>query len=1052
LLDGRLVPLPDPADPLALAGVTVYVPSRRAARGFAQALTEAAGRAALILPKIAPLGALEDEREGWPRDPQEEDLDPDPAIPPAIGDMARRLRLTRLILAWSAALKGAIVWEDGAPLRREGVPNLVAATPASAFALAGDLAALIDEMIIEGVDWPKIDHLVAADLDRYWEITLRFLDIARETWPAALAERGEIDAAERRARLIARAARALAQGGGGPVVAIGSTGTNAATATLLAAIAASPNGAVVLPGLDRPWTENPKRGGLDDEAWNAIGWNKSAEAGFASGAGHPQATLRRLLDQLGVARGDVAEIAVPDHALRLRALFLSEALRPAELTHRWRDRAKRVSDAEIAQALETVALIEAEDEREEALACAVLLRQALETPGRRAALVTPDRGLARRVRAEMARWDVAIEDTGGEQLLRTSAGALAGLCVEAAAEDHAPAFLAAVLAHRDVRLGFPERGLPQARDDLEIACLRGRPVENALADLARLLRLAREAAQDWRAHPQLRALDEPRWRAVETLAERLAAAFAPLKRLKDDGAAPLPDWIEAHRAALDALTATVEGETARQGRDRAALAQLLAETAEAADPGLMLTCADYAAFALRLLDVEAMTPEPGHPRLAILGALEARLIDVDCVVIGGLDEGVWPTAATTDAFLNRPMRAAAGLSPPERRVGQSAHDFVMAMGVRDVAMTRARRRAGAPTVASRLLQRIEAVAGGKAWAALRARGATALDWARRLDAPRDAADPARLAPIGRPAPRPPVAARPTALSVTSFETLRRDPYAIHADRILDLKPLEGYGLPEDAAAFGTALHAVVAEFARVYPAGPLPDAARARLFDIARAVFAAERADAAFAAQQWPRIEAILDAFLVWERGRRHDLAATLVERRGEIALTLDDATIFTLSATPDRIERGRTGALRVVDFKTGSVPGPGDVAAGLSPQLTLEGAMAARGAFGPDFSAAAKGAAPPPPISGVYVALKPAEAKDRAAEGGKARASFADLAQEHLEQARALLSAYRSPDVGYVSEIAPQYSRVAHLARVQEWSATGGAAPDAGDGEGEGE
>lgn len=1046
------MPLPDPADPLALAGVTVYVPSRRAARAFAQALTEAAGRKALILPKIAPLGALEDEREGWPRDPQEEDLDPDPAIPPAIGDMARRLRLTRLILGWSRALKGAIVWEDGAPTLREGEPNLVAATPASAFALAGDLAALIDEMIIEGVDWPKIDHLVTADLDRYWEITLRFLDIARESWPAALAERGEIDAAERRARLIAREARKLREGRAGPVVAIGSTGTNAATATLLAAIAASPRGAVVLPGLDRPWSENEKRGGLDDEAWNAIGWNKSAEAGFASGAGHPQATLRRLLDQLGVARRDVAEIATPDHALRLRALLLSEALRPAELTHRWRERARRISDAEIAAALERVALIEAQDEREEALACAVLLRQALETPGRRAALVTPDRGLARRVRAEMARWGVAIEDTGGEQLLRTSAGALAGLAIEAAAEDHPPAFLAAVLAHRDMRLGFPERDLPQVRDDLEIACLRGRPVENALADLDRLLALARAAAQDWRAHSQLRALDDERWRAVETLARRLAQAFAPLKALKDDGAAPLPDWLAAHRAALDALTASAEGESARQGRDRAALAQLLDETTEAADPGLMLSCADYAAFMLRLLDVEAMTPEPGHPRLAILGALEARLIDVDLVVIGGLDEGVWPAAATTDAFLNRPMRAAAGLSPPERRVGQSAHDFVMAMGAGDVAITRARRRGGAPTVASRLLQRIEAVAGEAQWTALRARGADALDWARRLDAPRDADDPARLKPIARPAPKPPVAARPTALSVTAVETLRRDPYAIHVERILDLKALEGYGLPEDAATFGTALHAVVAEFARKCPAGPLPADARARLTDIARDVFAAERADPIFATRQWPRIEAILDGYFAWESARRADLVAMVVEERGAIALTLDDGATFTLSATPDRIERDKDGAVRIVDFKTGSLPTTKDVADCLSPQLTLEGAMAVQGAFGPDVSARARGEAEPPAISGVYVALKPAEASERPAAGAKAKTPFADLAQDHLARTRAMLSAFRSPDVGYVSEIAPLHSRVAHLARVQEWSATGGAASDAGDAEGEGE
>jgi ATP-dependent helicase/nuclease subunit B len=1031
LIAGRLVPLPDPADPLALAGVSVYVPSRRAARAFAQALADAAGARALILPAILPLGAFEDEREGWPRDPQEEDTDPDPAIPPAIGDMARRLRLMRLILAWGQALKGAIVWEEGAPVYADREANLVAATPASALALASDLAALIDEMRIESVDWPRLDHLVTGDLDRYWQITLRFLDVAREAWPAALKDMGLIDAAERRARLIARQTRKLAEGRSGPVVAVGTTGTNAATATLLAAIAASPNGAVVLPGLDRD---------LDDEAWNAIGWNKSAESGFASGAGHPQATLRRLLDILGVQRRDVVELEPPAPALALRAKFLSEALRPAELTHRWRERKKRLSDADLREALAGVALIEAQDEREEALACAVALRETLETPGKRAALVTPDRGLARRVRAEMARWGVEIEDSGGEQLLRAAAGALAGLVVEAAAAETPPSDIAAVLAHRDVRLGFAEADWPQARDDFEVACLRGRPVDDALADPDRLIALARAAALDWRAHPSLRALDGARWAAVETLARRLARAFAPLRALHARGAEPLPDWIDAHRAALAALTATAPDESARQGRDRAALTQLLDETREAADAGLMLTCADYAAFMLRLLDAEAMTPQPGHPRLAILGALEARLIDVDRVVIGGLDEGVWPAVAATDAFLNRPMRAAAGLSPPERRVGQAAHDFVMAMGVADVALARARRRGGAPTVASRLLQRMEAVAGEAIWRAARARGEIPLAWARRLDAPRPPDDPDRARPAVRPAPRPPLALRPDALSVTRVETLRRDPYAIHVESILKLKPLDGYGLPEDVASLGTALHEIVARFAGAHPAGALPADARARLAAIAREVFAAALDEPNFRALEWPRVEATLDRYLSWESERRADLAQTQVERRGTLALALDDGSTFTLSATPDRIERLREGGLRVVDFKTGATPGAREVREGFAPQLTLEAAMAARGAFGPDF---ARGAP-----SGSYVALKPAEAKESQA-GGK-DADFAALAQAHLDGARDLLSAYRDEETPYLSQpypaYAPKYSDVEHLARVKEWSATGGEGDEAGE------
>jgi ATP-dependent helicase/nuclease subunit B len=114
----------------------------------------------------------------------------------------------------------------------------------------------------------------------------------------------------------------------------------------------------------------------------------------------------------------------------------------------------------------------------------------------------------------------------------------------------------------------------------------------------------------------------------------------------------------------------------------------------------------FAAVAREIILREATR---AHPRLQILGLLEARLIDVDVILLGGLDETVWPPQARTDAFLNRPMRAALGLSPPERKLGQTAHDFAQAMGKGKVILSRARKRDGAPVVASRLLQRMAAL-------------------------------------------------------------------------------------------------------------------------------------------------------------------------------------------------------------------------------------------------------------------------------------------------------------------------------------------------------
>ena len=1016
LVDGTLLPDLDRSDPLALASVTVYAPTRRAARGLAGAIAAAQGGRVQLLPRIAPLGAIDEDAEGRPRDPEAADVDADPAIPAAIGDLARRLALTRLTLGWGRALKGAILWADGAgPRVDERESNLVASTPAAALGLAGELAALLDEMIIEDVDWAKLDGLATGELDRYWAITLDFLKIAREHWPDELARRGLVDAARRRAALIARETARLREGRAGPVVALGSTGSNRATARLIAAIAAAPQGAVVLPGLDQS---------LDDEGWRAI---DVAEAdGLSPSAGHPQTALKRLLGELGLQREDVKVLGVAPEALAQRGAWLSDALRPAATTHVWARAETRPAPGALAPALAGVRLVEAGDEREEALAVAVALREALEVPGRRAALVTPDRGLARRVRAEMRRWGVTVEDSAGASLGRSPAGALARLIAECAAEGFPALRVAALLAHADVTLGLGADAEAIVRADLDAAVLRGPIAADALADPAGLVASARRAAADRHAHRAARALDPARWAGAETALTRLAEALAPLRLA---GAAPLPRWIDAHRAAL----AAIERPAAEARPDRAARDELMEEFAQSADDGLILTAEEYAAFFDRLIDSETLAaPEDGHPRLRILGALEARLIDADLVVLGALDETIWPPRAETDAFLNRPMRAAVGLSAPERRLGQSAHDFVMGMGAGEVTLTRALRRGGKPTVASRLVQRLGAVTPEPAWTAMQARGERLLALARSLDAPRAADDPSRLQPVARPAPRPAVALRPRRLSVTQIETLLRDPYAICAARIYDLAPLEAFDAEEEPRLIGQALHDIIARFSAPLPKGPLPADARAQIRGIARRVLAGALDDPVFAARDWPRLVATLDRYLDWEAARRHFVAALATEAPGALDLTLADGSSFRLTAVADRIEQLAGLGAHVVDFKTGQLPYVAEVKAGYAPQLTLEAAMLARGGF----AFALDGDL----IEGLYVGLGPAKATERRAGGAKA--DFAALVERDFQGCVSLLSTYRDVATGYPSlpapEYAPKHSDYAHLARVAEWSIEG--------------
>jgi ATP-dependent helicase/nuclease subunit B len=974
LLDGRLVPgFPGP-DPLALAEATVYLPTQRAARAFGEALVAANGGAGLVLPRIVPLGAFAAEEGEFAEIEAFDD-------PPAVGDLQRRMTLARLVAAWGAKLKGAIrrVGADGRLETDDSEPPLVAATPAEALRLAGDLAALIDDMRIEGVGFERLGALAGDAFDPYWRITLEFLKIAFEAWPAWLAEQGLSDRAERAERAVAREVAELPKRG--PKIVAGSTGVNAATARLIGAVARAANGAVVLRDLDMD---------LDEASWRLI-----AEDQDPTAATHPQAMLAKLLARIGVARDEVAALGEAG----ARARFLTEAMRPAESTHLW-----FASKPE--PALDGVALVEAENEAEEALAAAVALRETLETRGRRAALVTPDPKIARRVAAELTRWGADVENSAGATLGATEEGVFARLVV-AAAREFTPARLAALLGSPLLRVGRSPEAYVAAARALELGVLRAPLPASGLADLDAVSAAAREAVAARYAHPAVASLGGAGLAAAEGLLRDLAAALAPLREA--DGG-PLAGLVAAHAQALLALAAPEPpGE---------AIMELLDEWALAAGEGFACGLADYAEM-FETLVAERAPPGPrGHPRLAILGLLEARLLDFDRLVLAGLDETVWPPAARTDAFLNRQMRADLGLAPPERRLGQTAQDFVAALGTEDVVLTRSKKRDGSPTVASRFLRRVEALAGDESMGKMSARGRRYLELARFLDR----AEPSPPAP--RPAPAPPLELRPRRLSVTRVETLRRDPYAIYAERVLGLRPLPPVGQGLTAAGLGDVWHDVLENYAKD---GPWT---RGRLSIIAERAFAALNADPAFRALRWPRIAEALDFFFAFDAERRAAAERIWIEAEGKLALVLVDGSPFTLTARADRIEIGRDGLATVIDYKTGAPPGVREVEVGFAPQLTLEAAMLKLGGFA--------GIEPAETSGAIYLKLG-------GADGGKARylkfkdASFAEVADQHFGELKRLLDSYRDPAKGYVSRPFAKFvargTDYDHLARVAEWA-----------------
>jgi ATP-dependent helicase/nuclease subunit B len=1022
---GALVPgFTGAGDPLALAAATIYLPTRRACRLAREAFLDGLGGGGAILPRIVALGDVdEDEIAFAEAGANAEDV---LALPHALAGLDRRLLLARLVQQWAAAPR--LRAEEGAPL--------IAGTPAAALELADELARLMDDMTTRGVPWERLDGLVPEDVDEYWQLTLEFLKIAREEWPKILRAYGAIEQAARRDLLIEAEAARLASTDA-PVIAAGSTGSMPATAQLLTAVARLPHGAVVLPGLD---TE------LDESAWQLIGGRKDARGRdlLPPAPGHPQFAMHALLQRIGIGRNEVVSLARP--ASHGRERFVSEALRPAASTECWQ---ARIADlgfmADAQAALAGVALIEAANAEEEALAIAVALREAIETPAMTCALITPDRALALRVLAALRRWQVPVDDSGGDPLAETPSGIFARLAAEAALGGLAPVTLLALLKHPLCRLGESEARHAQSIAALEQAVLHGPRPSPGTSGLAHALKTFRAQRDSLHRSDPRRLVRPAALDAAEDLAASLAAALAPLENLPG-AAQPLAAMAGRHCAVLEALGRDGDGAVAAfAGHDGHAVKTLFDDVATSTASGeLAVAPRDYAdLFRAVLADRVVRRGETPGTRVRIFGPLEARLQGVDRVVLGGLVEGVWPPEARSDPWLSRPMRYTLGLDLPERRIGLSAHDFAQALGAREVILSRAAKLAGTPTVASRFMQRLAALAGERRWHEVRERGARYIALARELDAPETAV------PIAQPAPRPPRAARPTRLTVTEVEDWLRDPYTIYAKHVLRLAPLEAVDTPPGAADRGTVMHAAIGEFTQNF-ADALPADARAELLRLGRKFFAPLDDYPEARAFWWPRFERIAAWFADWEAERRRNVAALHAETGGRIDIPLgppgasggSDARTFQLAARADRIERLADGRYAILDYKTGMARTERQVRIGLAPQLTLEAAILRRGGF-PDV---------PKDVCVaelVYVTLRggvPAgeicaiEFKEGTPD------SQADLALARLVE---LAQRFEDETTPYRSLVHPmwktRYGDYDHLARVREWSLTGGVLEDTG-------
>ncbi|MGK7866986.1 double-strand break repair protein AddB [Falsiroseomonas sp. E2-1-a20] len=985
--------------PEALSRATILLPTRRSARGLRDAFLTAAEGRALLLPRMRALAGLSTE------DADELALPTLLELPPAVPALTRQAVLTSLVLRL--------------PPRHGGPAN-----PEQAWGLAAELARIFDEIALEEPDtellasgspadfaetWlGRLETLVPESQAAHWQITTTFLRGVATAWAGWLEDQGMLDIGLRRVLALREQTKAWQDNPPeDPVVAagIGVGGTIPAAVELLRVVARLPQGAVVLHGLDRAALA---------EIWAAV----------CDAPTHPFCSQGRLLHAMGaefreVGRWPGCEHVPPGGVPKARPELLEMSLRPPEGMAPW----TLPDAARWATGLEGLRLLAAPDAQTEAAAIALLLREALEQPGARAALVTPDRDLARRVSAELVRHGIRADDSAGQPLAQTPTGIFLRLLARCVAEDFAPVPLLALAKHPLAAAGMARPEFLAAVRLLERRVLRGPRPQGGLAGLAAAI----AALPETEGKPVLLALHA-------ALASALTGALGDFST-RHGAACPPADLLAAHLAAAEALATTADqpgGLRLYAADEGEVLASHMADLAPAMALMPPIDPASWPALFEASLDGvvtrQVRLHEAAHPRVEILGLLEARLLSFDRVVLGALDETVWPLATDPGPWMSRPMRAQFGLPEPEARIGRVCTDFFLfACAAPDAVFSRASRRGGAPTVPARWLTRLETFLNGQGLAlpdSDAARMAAALDM------------PDRVTPVARPAPRPTRAQRPREISVTEVADLLADPYAFHARRILKLRRLDPLDADVGALDYGIIVHGAlagfIAELSAVPGGWPGEDAALEAWGRAAAEALAAQGPRPALAAFWRPRL-ARIGAFVVAQEGEMRatgQIAQSFTETDGRLDLVRPGGTV-TLKARADRIDRLGDGTLAILDYKTGTLPRPDELGVGRAPQLPLEAAIAAAGAFA---------GVPPATVRALtYWKLSGGETAGEVRGMVSEPAEVSELASMALDRLGLLVDRFLLGDAAFTARPHPgrktRGSDYDHLSRIAEWA-----------------
>jgi len=945
--------------PLDLGNVLFLVPNRRSVQNLKEAFLRANNLTPFLLPQIVPLYEADEDEIFFENGAVDADLEA------AVSNEERLFWFAKKIEEQKFAY---------------GIKEMSYAQSLSLATYLGklidDTANQIEDPINQKLSFEGLENIVSAEYSEHWQINLDFLKIVTADWPNELKKRNLIDACLRRNILLQKQVAVWKKNPNMKIVAAGIGLPFNALKGVIKALGEMENAEIYLYGLDKD---------MPFSSWENL--NKSNILSKT----HPQYGKKELLEVLNATRADVQNVTEKTNINREK--LVSEIMREAKTTDQWQS---MKGNQELLAGLKNLSLIETEDNFEEALVIAMIMREVLETPQKTAALVTPDRNLARMVASTLKRFGVEIDDSAGLPLHLSPIGIYLRQILDVLENDFSEASVAALLKNNLLKMGKSGEKIGQ---EVQAAEYEKR----------------KPCYQDAKETPKQDALDEA-----------LRKAFEDLKALYEKDKVPFETLMKTHVALAEKLAKddTLSGaQNLWRHEDGRQCAAVIARILEKADEVGPIAPKEYAAVLLTLLSLEMVRKPYGtHPRLKILGTIEARFCAYDVMIAGSLNDGVWPKTGAADPFMSRAMKETFGLDGPEKQISQTADDLCAILNAKEVYLTRAKRVDGVPTTKSKYWLRIETVVKALDLKIEDVQDTFYTNLAHKIDRSEKRV---QIDPVG---PKPPIKARPRKFSASTLKKWIQSPYDIYASKILGLKKLDGLDQKKESKDFGTFVHAVMEKFCKKYPA-----ALDERAESVLRQMFASDLEAAELDSSTKVFWNGMIENFVTWflenAPAYRADIKNITSEAEGQMVFKGVGGDVI-LTARADRIDETVDGFYQIGDYKTGRVPQTLDVICGFEPQLPLEGLIASVGGFEKDGKKL-----PIKPIKHLFY-FSPKKGKLKAED--KTEYDLKNILEQTKEHIQEMIDAFDDENTPYLYNPNPQnineYSDYEQLARFKEW------------------